>query len=75
MNLKEVERFAFFLKENRLEFLKPQLPLANTKPRDTKKSKKKKSNPFDFEEQYETWTPPKGQTGDGRTALNDKLGY
>ena len=24
---------------------------------------------------YATWTPPVGQTGDGRTALNDKLGY
>ena len=22
-----------------------------------------------------TWTAPAGQTGDGRTALNDKLGY
>jgi len=21
------------------------------------------------------WDPPKGQTGDGRTALNDKYGY
>lgn len=24
---------------------------------------------------YATWTPPVNQTGDGRTALNDKLGY
>jgi len=27
------------------------------------------------EKEFVDWTPPSGQTGDGRTALNDKLGY
>ena len=27
------------------------------------------------DEKYQTWVPPTGQTGDGRTSLNDKLGY
>ncbi|XP_053210012.1 LOW QUALITY PROTEIN: kanadaptin-like [Panonychus citri] len=35
---------------------------------------KEKSNYFD-QEAYVDWLPPKGQTGDGRTALNDKYGY
>ncbi|XP_021739356.1 kanadaptin-like [Chenopodium quinoa] len=27
------------------------------------------------ESDYDTWIPPEGQSGDGRTSLNDRLGY
>ena len=27
------------------------------------------------DDKYATWMPPKGQTGDGKTSLNEKLGY
>lgn len=30
---------------------------------------------LDASREYESWVPPKGQTGDGRTSLNDRLGY
>lgn len=28
-----------------------------------------------FKEDYSMWVPPQGQTGDGKTNLNDKFGY
>ena len=28
-----------------------------------------------MDSKYDVWVPPAGQTGDGRTSLNDKLGY
>jgi hypothetical protein len=31
--------------------------------------------PMKHYEEEEVWVPPSGQTGDGRTALNDKYGY
>jgi len=41
----------------------------------TKKKKKKKSG-FDQDHQnYDSWEPPEGQTGDGKTYLNEKYGY
>uniref|UniRef100_A0A146LJF3 Kanadaptin n=1 Tax=Lygus hesperus TaxID=30085 RepID=A0A146LJF3_LYGHE len=43
------------------------------KPQKQKKSKPQKVVEDDFEDLV--WRPPKGQTGDGRTSLNDKLGY
>ncbi|PKA67286.1 FHA domain-containing protein DDL [Apostasia shenzhenica] len=32
-------------------------------------------NFLDRSPDYESWVPPEGQTGDGRTSLNDRLGY
>ncbi|XP_071701975.1 uncharacterized protein [Rutidosis leptorrhynchoides] len=44
-----------------------------------KKAKKvlgpEKPSFLDGENDYESWVPPKGQSGDGRTSLNDRLGY
>jgi len=28
-----------------------------------------------MDKKYDVWVPPSNQTGDGRTSLNDKLGY
>lgn len=46
-----------------------------------KKKKRRKKKQFDEEKEvdgiaaYSNWVPPTGQTGDGRTYLNDKFGY
>lgn len=37
--------------------------------------KKPDRKTMEKEEEVATWMPPQGQTGDGRTHLNDKLGY
>lgn len=53
----------------------------DTSPKKTKRrirQKVKKELTYDYDEsdpKYSTWVAPKNQTGDGRTSLNDKLGY
>ncbi|CAH0771971.1 unnamed protein product [Bemisia tabaci] len=47
------------------------------KPKNIPIAKTKKASKSNTEEEYSTtvWQPPAGQTGDGRTSLNDKYGY
>lgn len=43
---------------------------------DNEKKAKKKKIKYDEETgNYDTWAPPTGQTGDGKTHLNAKFGY
>ncbi|XP_076463473.1 kanadaptin-like [Babylonia areolata] len=58
------------------------LSSVNTEPAPVKKKKKtapprkpKKVDYDDSDPNYAMWMPPQGQSGDGRTSLNDKLGY
>lgn len=69
--------------EKKLRILGPSLPhhLAHLKtaqqgPTGTKKRYEKKSRYYDDDNpNYDTWIPPEQQSGDGRTKLNEKLGY
>ncbi|CAM8968683.1 unnamed protein product [Rhodiola kirilowii] len=51
----------------------------DTSPADTKRPKRvlgpEKPAFLGGQADYETWVPPKGQSGDGRTSLNDRFGY
>lgn len=50
--------------------------ILNLKKIDKMKAKTSEEVPMDVEDYTNLiWQPPKGQTGDGRTSLNDKLGY
>jgi len=43
---------------------------------DLNQEKKRKKVKFDEDStNYSNWAPPPGQTGDGRTHLNEKFGY
>jgi len=68
-----------------LESLYAQEQIPEDKKKETgeskKKRKRKKKAVYDDEIQnedgygYDQWVPPVGQAGDGRTSLNEKLGY
>ncbi|XP_037798611.1 kanadaptin-like [Penaeus monodon] len=59
--------------------LPPTLELVRAAQQEPKKPKKKRERKYPkFDEDspnYDNWVPPAQQTGDGRTSLNDKLGY
>ncbi|KAM4124326.1 hypothetical protein ACB094_01G222400 [Castanea mollissima] len=50
-----------------------QLSKDNKKPKRVLGPEKPKF--LDSNSDYEAWVPPEGQTGDGRTSLNERLGY
>ncbi|PKY26559.1 hypothetical protein RhiirB3_513757 [Rhizophagus irregularis] len=57
-------------KEKRIKTMIPMTPQENER----KQRKAEELNELEIEEAM-AWEPPKDQTGDGRTALNDKYGY
>ncbi|KAK8376160.1 hypothetical protein O3P69_008702 [Scylla paramamosain] len=65
--------------EKKAKVLGPTLPphLAHkTNPQNPAQPRKKEKRKYDEDDpNYDTWVPPMHQSGDGRTSLNDRLGY
>eukprot|EP01105_Mastigella_eilhardi_P019479 TRINITY_DN4586_c0_g3_i4.p2 TRINITY_DN4586_c0_g3~~TRINITY_DN4586_c0_g3_i4.p2 ORF type:complete len:588 (+),score=218.07 TRINITY_DN4586_c0_g3_i4:178-1764(+) len=54
---------------------KKKQPPVMTGQQPQKQQQKQKQQEYDEEVDYAAWAPPSGQTGDGKTSLNEKLGY
>ncbi|CAI9758723.1 unnamed protein product [Fraxinus pennsylvanica] len=71
------ESVALLLKYSRT--INEDVPLESRVGKDQKKSKRvvgpEKPSFLNDEPDYDSWMPPEGQSGDGRTSLNDQFGY
>ena len=45
------------------------------KPEEVKESQEENYYKIGMDSKYDVWVPPVGQSGDGKTSLNEKLGY
>ncbi|MPC12370.1 uncharacterized protein E2C01_005061 [Portunus trituberculatus] len=65
--------------EKKAKVLGPTLPphlAQKTNPQNPTQPRKKEKRKYDEDDpNYDTWVPPMHQSGDGRTSLNDRLGY
>ena len=59
--------------------ISPKVKNSKKKNNESKTDKKAQQNSYEemseHDERYTAWMPPKNQTGDGRTSLNDRYGY
>ena len=46
-----------------------------TKPEDPSETQQDQYYKLGMDSKYDVWVPPSDQSGDGKTSLNDKLGY
>lgn len=50
-------------------------PVKERHSKESKKHKLSEQSFNEYDENYVMWLPPSGETGDGKTSLNDKFGY
>lgn len=46
-----------------------------TKPEDPSETQQEQYYKIGMDSKYDVWVPPSNQSGDGKTSLNEKLGY